>query len=401
MKTLLRFEIRKIVKKKSTIIAFLIIFALQVVVAFTGSFGKTYIKDEFYDTIANQNKIEREHGVALSGKNIDEELLTEMRDAYAKVDWEDERWIFSEAYQGDVRKYADLEERIRMWGLKKQLRSGVLTEEMLYEAREADMESTWAYYELSEKEQAYWQEKEDALEKPFIYQYAIAYEYLTSMQGGYMICLIFTFFIVIAMVNVFGEEHTRKTDQVMLCSKHGRDKIFVAKILAGSIVTFVGNLLFIAVTLAGNFYTYGVEGFGASIQVALVNWYSYDLTVGETTLIIMGLLLLSSVMTAIFTMVLAELLKNSVGAMAIIIGILFGARIVPIPISWGLLSRLWNYIPINLLKLDEGFIDMRLVSVFGIELTTWQAAPFLYLIVIAVLVFIGRRNHINYQVTGR
>lgn len=401
MKTLLRFEIRKIVKKKSTIIAFLILFALQVVVAFTGSFGKTYIKDEFYDTIANQNKIEREYGVALSGKNIDEELLTEMRDAYAKVDWEDERWIFSEAYQGDVRKYADLEERIRMWGLKKQLRSGVLTEEMLYEAREADMKSTWAYYELSDKEQAYWQEKEDTLDKPLIYQYARAYEYLTGMQGGYMICMIFTFFISIAMVNVFGEEHTRKTDQVILCSKQGRGKLFTAKILAGSIVTFVGNILFIAVTMAGNFFSYGVEGFGASIQVALVNWYSYDLTVGETVLIIMGLLLLSSVMTAIFTMVLAELLKNSVGAMAIVIGILFGARIVSIPVSWGLLSQLWNYIPINLLKIDQGFIDMRLVSIFGIELTTWQAAPLLYVFVIVVMIIIGRRNHINYQVTGR
>lgn len=401
MKTLLRFEIRKIVKKKSTIVAFAILFALQAFLAFAGSIGSTYVNDEFLGTHMEINKIERENGIALSGRAIDDELLSEMIEAYAKVDWEDDRYRFTEAYQEEARKYSGVDQIIRMWGLKDALMTGSLTEEILYEAREADMESTWEYYELSEKEQAYWQAREEEIEKPFTYQYAMAYEYLTSMHGGYMICLIFTFFIAIVMVTVFTEEHTRKTDQLILCSQYGRGKLYIAKILAGSIVTFVGNLLFIVVTVAGNFFSYGVEGFQASIQVALVNWYSYDLTTGETVLIIMGLLLLSSIMTAIFTMVLAEVLKNSVGAMAIVIGILFGARMIPMPVSWGILSQLWNYIPINLLKIDEGFVDMRLVSILGTELTTWQFAPILYVMVIVVLIFVGSRCYKNYQVTGR
>ncbi len=401
MKTLLNFEIRKIVKKKSTIIAFVILFALQTFLAISGSFGSTYVDDEFLETHKERNKIDRANGIELSGRAIDDELLSEMREAYAKVDWEDDRYRFSEAYQEEVRKYTVVDERIRMWGLKKALMNGTLTEDMLYETRQADMKATWKYYELSENEQAYWEEKETEVEKPFTFQYSMAWEYLTSMHGTYMICLIFTFFISIAMVNVFGEEHSRKTDQLILCSQHGRGRLFAVKILAGSIVTFVGNLLFIVVTMKGNFFSYGIEGFQASIQVALVNFYSYDMTVGETTLIMIGLLLLSSIMTAIFTMVLAELLKNSVGAMAIVIGILFGARMIPMPVSWGFISQLWNYIPINLLKIDEGFIDMRLISIFGIELTTWQFAPILYVVVIIVLIWIGRRNYISYQVAGR
>ncbi len=401
MKTLLNFEIRKIVKKKSTVITFVILFALQAFLAFAGSIGATYEDDEFLETHIERNMIDRENGIELSGRMIDDELLSEMKEAYAKIDWEDSRYRFSQGYQEEARKYAGLDERISMWGLKKALMNGTLTEDMLYETRQADMKATWEYYELSEKEQAYWQEKEDALEKPFTFQYATAYEYLAGMHGGYMICLIFTFFISIAMVNVFGEEHSRKTDQLILCSQHGRGKLYGVKILAGSIVTFVGNLLFIVVTVAGNFFSYGVEGFQASIQVVLVNYYSYDLTVGETVLIMAALLLLSSIMTAIFTMVLAELLKNSVGAMAIVIGILFGARMIPMPISWGFISQLWNYLPINLLKIDEGFVDMRLVSIFGNELTTWQFAPILYVGVIIVLIWIGRRNYISYQVAGR
>ncbi len=401
MKTLLKFEIRKIVKKKSTIIAFVILFSLQAFLAFAGSIGSTYVDDEFLETHMERNKIDRANGIELSGRVIDDTLLSEMKEAYAKVDWEDNRYRFSSAYQEEARKYAGLDERISMWGLKKALMAGILTEETLHEARQTDVEAMWEYYELSDKEKTYWQVKESEVEKPFTYEYATAYEYLAGMQGTYMICLIFTFFISIAMVNVFGEEHSRKTDQLILCSQHGRGKLFAVKILAGSIVTFVGNLLFIVVTMAGNFFSYGVEGFQTSIQVALVNFYSYDMTVGEVTLILMGLLLLSSIMTAIFTMVLAELLKNSVGAMAIVIGILFGARMVPMPVSWGAISQLWSYLPINLLKIDEGFIDMRLVSILGIELTTWQFAPILYVAVIIVVVWIGRRNYINYQVTGR
>ncbi|MBE5877930.1 MAG: hypothetical protein E7290_13745 [Lachnospiraceae bacterium] len=401
MRTLLKFEIRKIVKKKSTIIAFVFLLALQAFLAFAGSIGTTYVDDEFLETHMERNKIDRANGIELSGRVIDDALLSEMKEAYAKVDWEDNRYRFSSAYQEEARKYAGLDERIRMWGLKKALMGGTLTENMLYESRKADMKSTWEYYELNEKEQAYWQAREAEVEKPFTYQYSTAYEYLAGMHGGYMICLIFTFFISIAMVNVFGEEHSRKTDQLILCSRYGRGKLYAVKIIAGSIVTFVGNLLFIAVTVAGNFFSYGIEGFQASIQVALVNFYSYDITVGETVLILMALLLLSSIMSAIFTMVLAELLKNSVGAMAIVIGILFGARMIPMPVSWGLISQLWNYLPINLLKIDEGFIDMRLVSILGIELTTWQFAPILYVSVIIVLIWIGRRNYINYQVTGR
>ena len=389
------------IKKKSTIGAFVILFAFQVIYAFSGNFGSTYVDGEFYETLAECNRKEREYGVALSGRSIDNELLMEMREEYAKVDWADAKYPLSQSYSEGARKYIGVDGTFRMWGLKKALRSGELTEEMVYEARQADVESTWDYYKLNDKERKFWQKKEAELKVPFTYQYAMAWEYLTEMQGCYMVCMFFTFFISIAMVNVFGEEHSSKTDQLILSSQHGREKIYIVKILAGSIVTFFANLLFIAVMLVGYFFTYGIEGFGASIQVAIANFYSYDITVGETTLIMIGLLLLSSIMTAIFTMVLAEILKNSVATMAIVIGILFGARIIKLPVSWGLLAKSLSYIPINLLKVDEGFMDLRLVSVLGVELTTWQFAPFLYVVIIAILVVIGRRTYMNFQVTGR
>lgn len=401
MRTLLHFEIKKIITKKSTIVAFIILFVLQAIIAFSGNFGSNYVNHEFYETNAEWNKTMRENGIALSGRSIDEELLAEIQEAYKKVDWNNPGHRFTQVFKEEARKYDVVDDKIRTWGLKTVLRSVQLTEEMLYKARQEDIESTWEYYELSENEREYWEGKEAELELPLTYQYAIGWESMTGMMGCYTICLIFTFFLSIAMVGVFTEEHGRKTDQLILCSRYGKGKLYMVKIIAGSIVTLVGNILFVVITVIGKAFCYGLEGFGASIQVAILNVYSYDMTVGETTLILIGLLLISSVMTAVFTMVFSEIIKNNVGTMAVIVGMLLGARVITVPVSFGWLSKMWCYFPINLLKVDYGFTDMRLMSVFGLELTTWQFAPFLYITVIAILIVVGRKKYINYQVTGR
>lgn len=401
MKTLLCYEIKKILMKKSTIVAFVLLFAVQIFLGIAGSLGSTYVEDVFVETHAERNKIDRENGIALSGRTIDEELLTEMSEAYAKIDMEDRQYLLSEVYQKEVRKYAGVLERFKIWGIGNSFLSGNITTEQLYKLRDENRDAMWESYELSETEQEYWMQKDEEVEIPFTYEYATAYEGLIGMSGGYMTCLILTFFISISMVNVFAEEHSRKTDQLILCSRYGRGKLYVAKILAGSIMVFTVNALFILVSVGGDFFSFGTEGFDARLQSVMLNWYSYDLSVGEVLLIMLGLLLLSSVMTAIFTMVLTEVLRNSIGVMAILIGGLFAARIVVIPASWEVVSRMWNYIPINLLKIDQGFTDLRLVSIFGMKLTTWQFAPILYTLIIALLILIGSRCYKNYQVSGR
>lgn len=401
MKILLGYEIKKILMKKSTIVAFAVLFGIQVFLAFAGSFGSTYVGDVFVETHMERNQIDRENGIALSGRAIDEELLAEVREASRKIEGDGREYLLSEIYQTEVRKYSDLMDRIRMWGLGSMLSTDNMTEEAFYDLREQRRDTLWDNYELTDEERQYWSEKEGKLEFPLTYEYAFAYDSLLSMHGGYMCCMLLTFFIGISMVSVFTEEHNRKTDQLVLCTRYGREKLYLSKILAGSIVVFATNLLFVLVALTGNFFSYGAEGFHAAIQVVTAFWYSYELSAGAALMIMLGLLFLSSVLTAIFTMVLAEVLRNSIGAMAIIVGGLFASRLVVIPTSWRLLSQLWNYIPINLLKVDQGFTDLRLVSVFGVQLTTWQFAPILYVLITVALILIGGKVYKGYQVSGR
>ena len=38
------------------------------------------------------------------------------------------------------------------------------------------------------------------------------------------------------------------------------------------------------------------------------------------------------------------------------------------------MSQIWNYFPMNLLKIDQGFLDVRLVNIFGVKLTSWDSS---------------------------
>ena len=402
MKTLLRFEMKKIMRKRSTMVTFFILFALQIMLAVSGSLGSTYVDDVFVETHAERNRIDREYGIAMSGRIMDDALLTEVQDAYKKVDWSKREYLLTDTYQNEVRKYEDVMNRFRAWSWRENiLKKGNMTGEALYDLREQSRESMWEAYELSESEKAYWQEKDAAVEMPFVYEYACGFEMLVDMNGGYMTCMLMTFFIAISMVTVFVDEHIRKTDQLILCARYGKGKVYFAKILAGSMVVFGVNLLFTVTAVAGRFYSYGAEGFEASLQSVLAPWYSYPLTMGQTLLLMIGLLFLSSVMTAIFAMLLAEVLRNSIGAMAIIVGLLFAARLITLPPSFGIVSQAWYYFPINMLKIDTGFLDLRLVNLFGLQLPTWQFAPILYVVLIVLMVCGGETVYRKYQVSGR
>lgn len=401
MGVLLGFEIKKILKKKSTWAAFLALLAIQTFIAFSGSMGSTYVDEELVETHMERNRIDREDGLWLSGRIIDGELLFEMQAAYNKIGELDyEEYQISSVYQSEVRKYSQLYAMLKyiLAGGKNALN---ITEEELYDILEAQRLAVWDSYELNEKEREYWEARTEAQPDMLTYEYSTAYQYIVGMHGNYMVSMLITFFIAICMGNVFVEEHTRKTDQIILCTRYGRGKLYFAKILAGSIVTLAAVIMLEAVTIAGNFISYGAEGFNAAVGSMLLQWYTYGLTMGEALLITMGLLLLSSILIGIVTMVLAEILHSAIGAMAIIIGGLFAARLVPVPAAWGIISKLWNCIPINLIKIDQGFSDLRLFSLFGAELTIWQFAPLLYMAIGALLVLLGKRVFCNLQITGR
>ncbi|MGN1148001.1 MAG: ABC transporter permease subunit [Lachnospiraceae bacterium] len=381
--TLVHYEVKKILEKKRTWITFGILAVLLFFYVCSYWLGTAYVEGSFLETHAEGITIDTANARKLSGRAMDDKLLSELRLALDKAE-EDSGLPL--VYQTEIRPYKEIYSLIRSIAKEDPY---TVTEESLYQIREEYVRKYWEEFKLTSSEIQYWEEKEAQIEKPFIYQYADSYQYLVNCDEIYMTCMLLTFLLAISMSGVFFEEHSRRTDQLILCSRFGRKEVYFAKLLAGGLLSFCFCVVFLGIAVISEFAILGADGFDAMLQV-YVSYYSYPLTMGELFLIAAGLLLLSSVLTGIFTMVLSEGLRSNIGAMAVVLAVLFLARLLPVPADFRVLSQLWNYIPINLVK-AEGLLDVRLVSLFGMKLTAWQAAPFLYVLIGALLVLIGKK----------
>ena len=95
MKALLGYEIKKILMRKSTVVTFVLLFGMQVFLAFAGSIGATYVDDTFVETHWERNQVEREWGLENTGRKFDEALFAELKEAYSEIDWSTKEYLLS------------------------------------------------------------------------------------------------------------------------------------------------------------------------------------------------------------------------------------------------------------------------------------------------------------------
>lgn len=376
---LLWYEWKKIWRRKSTWITLSTIVLFSIFMAF-------------------MEETELQEGRKISGEKINDALLAEIPQAYVASDQNMKNNKQSDADAAQIGPYLQLQQIVRkIAGGYGTAEYSNVTEKELYAKRYHNILQAWEQYGLTKEEKAYWQEKEDRLHKPFTYEYFAAYDCLISMSGVYRVYLFITFLIAICISGVFTEEHERRTDQLILCSKLGRKQIYFAKIAAGGLFSAVTTAVLLLCSVLSYFYLYGTDGFTAAVQLYAPH-YSQPVTMGQVFLIMAGILFLAAVLTGIFTMVLSETLRNSLVSMAFVIALMFAARLIPIPRNLRILSQVWNFIPINLLKFDAGFWDLRLVPIFFAKFTSWQFAPVLYLFLTIILVWFGKKMYCSYQV---
>ncbi|MCI9079090.1 MAG: ABC transporter permease [Lachnospiraceae bacterium] len=404
------FELKKILQKKIVWITFAIFLAFQLFLTCGSYFiSSRYVDGKFLETKAEWFKTDRRNSERLSGRKIDDALLAEIEESKKYIpekagESESYEYLSSKKYNEKVRPYEEINRLVHYMagGMENEENAGALAQEMLYSARHKTQEIVWDGYKLSKAEKEYWREQEKKLPEVFTYKYSGIYGNIIDMSGCYYICMFITFFIAICITGIFTDEHMRKTDQLVLCTKYGRWQNYSAKIMAGCIVTTSATLILYAITLICFLGIYGTGSFSAMVQVVASPLYPGSISAGKAALIMTALLFLSSVVLCIVTMALSEMLKSNTGTMAIVTAVAFLlARLVAVPSDFKFIGKIWNMIPINLLKADEGFFDLRLWNIFGIKFTLWQMAFVAYIIIGVIFFFIGKRKYCKYQVSGR
>lgn len=369
--TLLKYEYKKILKRKITWITFGVLLLASVAVALSSGLTASVSEGTFFENVARA----REDGKKITGRRIDESLLKEYSDSRERLPDGVEYFLYLLVGGKDVSE---------------------ITEKELYESREAMLQQEWSNKQLTEGEKGYLIKQEEQTDTPIVYKYCEGLKKVLAIV--YVIGIMQVMFAAICVPIIVADEHSNKMDQLNLSSRLGRRTLLMAKIAAGITLMAAVTVLFLLAAAIPTLYIYGADGFTTQIQL-IYPQFSLPLTVGQVLLRMIALSLLIAVLQAVAAMFLAERLHSSVGAMAVMIGVLILTLLIGMPEEHRVISQLWNLIPSNITGI-WAFLDSRLVPAFGRYFTQWQAASGIYVILI-ILGSIGTcRAYHKYQISG-
>ena len=394
-----KYEMKKLTGKKLLWgTAFLCMIAI-VFTACAGLIGTYYVGGEAIESNYEAFRKDRIYRKNLSGRYIDEALLQETVDAYCHIPTDEPRYTLTEEYETFARPYSDIFNMIRAWtGMDfSSIQEWNLDEAALYEAREQQRESHWQSLLLTETEKEFWRGMESQIDTPLIYYYHEGYENLLNcfLTVGVLLLL----FVAICLSNLFADEHIRRTDQLVLSSRGGKESAYWAKILAGVTASVVAATLMAIMTLVLNLVIYGAEGFEMPLQCCLYV-YSYPITIGQACIIAYGILIVASILAAVFVMVISELFRSGIVALAISTGLIILGNLVLIPAEYRVLAQMWDWTPMAYLA-PWNIFDARTLTVFGQCFASWQTVPIIYILLSVILAVGGKYIYQRYQVSGR
>lgn len=396
---LYRYELKKMFQRK---IVWLTVMVCMIVTGFSilsGLIGAYYVDGVKVDTHYHIFQTDQSYQKALSNRKINQSLLEEMVAGYEKIPQKTDRYITTEEYQKYARPYSGIFSFVKnaTYMNDNEIMNWIPSETELYQKRFDIIQKNWEKIHLSEKEKAYWTNQENTLKIPFIYADTAGYS--TLLRSFSRIGLLVLLAVSICVANIFTEEHTRKTDQLILCSVCGKNTAYWAKILTGA--SFAVGLSFLLSTfsfiLTACFY--GLEGSHAPFQLLLPS-YSSSITIGQAVFCMYGILIITSAISSIIVMILSEKLRSSLAALAVSSVFLILGMVFSVPSQYRIFSQIWEYMP-NCFLMPKNIFDIRLISIFGHLFTSWQAVPIIYILCSILLVLMGKYVYQNYQISGR
>lgn len=388
------YEYKKLLMRKIVWVTLGLMMLFSVIVSCFEIQGDYYIDGELQGSHYDMIQEEVRYGRALSGRKIDDELIREVREAGERIPEKEIPYRMKE-YQSNIAPYQEI--RYFIGDIVSDYKENGVDEESLYAARKANVERMWKSDMLTSGEVEYLSELEEQIETPFVYQYARGYKQFLAII--FTIGLMGTMLTAICIPVIFTEEHSRKTDQLILCSKLGKRPLFLAKAFVGITFSIAADLILCLCAGITTFIIYGADGFNAQMQLLRVV-DSWPLTAGQAVIILILLSVAAALLNCVIAMALAEYLRSSVATMAVMIGGMLFSQIFNVPDYYRVPSQLWDFIPANMVSTWGAFRD-RLIPFFGTYLTQWQIAPIVYILVSAIILWACYQKYRRYQVGVR
>ncbi len=391
--TLVRFEWKKIWSRKITWIAFLLVFLTMLAFGFYRAFVSHEV-DGVRVTAQEEEMQQKAAAKKIAGRVINDELVEETLQSMGTERYETYRLLNNDIIRSlaDIGSFSTIEEAKEAYSIAPE-------EEFIYTMRRRGIEEGMEGQYLTEGEKEYWRTVLDEKEStPWIYEYN---EGPSFAWVGVYTCIVFiALMLAVSLANLFADEHQKKTDQLVLCSRNGKHVLYGAKITAGMLFTLVSAGLVLLVTMVPQLIMFGTDGLDAPVQILLPS-SMVQMTLGEMLVYVYFLAVVASLLYSAIIMCCSELFRNStVAVMALITVLVLVPMMVAIPYEYRVLSQIFDLNPINVLAIWSA-TEYRLVPFFGTYLTVHQVAPVLYTVLLAVFLWIGSLAYRRYQVSGR
>ena len=371
--TLYIFEIKKILKNRLTIAMLIVTLAFTLIEAFT---PRLYMSKEMTNALKEAD-----------GRVIDDELLNEM---YPVLIDNGTVWT---AENNRYMNIADMEKGI----LPDDAVLSDFSAEEMYKAREEKTYSAMREDKLTDSEIAWWEKRMSEIETPFTYRSFAGP--LNLAQGLSLTLMCIMLISALCLSTVFTVEHRQKTDQLVISCRNGRRETYFVKTAAGLSVVTGCCLISAALLTLLIVLLYGLDGLNAAVQLELP-WSAYPFTFGQFIAVQMVVMITASILFASFAMAMSEVLKNSLAVTGVMVGLFIFGQLEIIPPRYRLIGQINSMLPSNQIS-TWSLLEHRLVGFDGHFLTTYAAAPLIYLALAILFTLIGRIAYDRFQVTGR
>lgn len=377
---LIRFEYRKILLKRSSIITLLLAIFITIFSSVGPLMGNEYIKGEIFETNYEGMKKDRVYNRSMSGREIDKSLLSETIEAYSHILPTDGKYTDTKEYQQYARPYSEIYHLIRKtYNINDWKEISTIAEENInnfYYERQNMVEKSIEDTTMSATEKANSVNISRQVKTPFIYSYTGGYTRFFSQM--YTTAILICFICSICISPLFAGEYTDKMDSLILSSKYGKNKVIFAKLFTGvsfavllstilSIISFVTVMMF-----------FGWEGGNSPIQLYLP-LSIHPLSMRQVALMNFVLIVFGNILSVVLTMLLSTKLKSPFMVIVIMTVITISPMFVNISEDVLWIYHLSNLIPANMFSIGN------IIDVFSIDLFGFVLKPYDIMLVFAII----------------
>ena len=247
---------------------------------------------------------------------------------------------------------------------------------------------------LSEEQKSFWQDRNSKVNEPFQYGYYEGWQIIISCFE----LLIFALLAVcIVIAPVFSGEYQAGTDAVILSAKYGKTKLTTAKIAASFLFGILAFTLHVLAAIGLPIAAFGVDGWNLPLQIGNTT-IPYPLTFLEAALINLGVIYLVLFAMTGFTLLLSAKMKTPYLVLVVLVPVLF----IPLFLSPNGTTGIYN-LTLFLLPYRSAIPELGKYISYqfgGLVLDAFAMRAILYAVLTVIMLPLARQAFRKHQVSA-